>query len=206
MYPLFVCEGTNVRVEVPSMPGVFKLSVDEAVKETEAALKDGVRSILLFGVPDSKDDSGSAAWAPENPVQVAIRTLKEKLPQVILASDVCLCGYTSHGHCGVIVDDEIANDVTVEQLVRIAISHAEAGADIIAPSDMMDGRVKPSAKHWTTKGTTMSRSCPIQLNTVLPFMDLFEMLLIHHRALETDERIKWILQTQRKLLKKWLSI
>ena len=142
MYPLFVCEGTNVRVEVSSMPGVFKLSVDEAVKETEAALKDGVRSILLFGVPDSKDESGSAAWAPENPVQVAIRVLKEKLPQVILASDVCLCGYTLHGHCGVIVDDEIANDATVEQLVRIAISHAEAGADIVAPSDMMDGRVK----------------------------------------------------------------
>ena len=84
VYPLFVCEGTNVRVEVPSMPGVFKLSVDEVIKETEAALKDGVRSILLFGVPDKKDESGSAAWAPENPVQVAIRTLKEKLPQVIL--------------------------------------------------------------------------------------------------------------------------
>ena len=139
--PLFVCEGEGVRREVPSMPGVFQLSVDQAVKETAAAKSDGVRSVLLFGLPDQKDDIGSAAYDPEAPVQSAVRALKRELRDVLVMTDVCLCEYTDHGHCGIIVDDEIANDPTVEQLVRAAVSHAAAGADIVAPSDMMDGRV-----------------------------------------------------------------
>jgi porphobilinogen synthase len=139
--PLFVCEGEGVRREVGSMPGVFNLSVDEAVKEAAAAQADGVRGVILFGLPDQKDDVGSSAYDPEAPVQSAIRALKREVPELLVITDVCLCEYTDHGHCGILIDDEIANDPTVDQLVRAAVSHAAAGADIVAPSDMMDGRV-----------------------------------------------------------------
>jgi len=139
--PLFVCEGEGVRREVPSMPGVCNLSVDEAVKEAGAAQADGINSILLFGIPDDKDDIGSHAYDPEAPVQSAIRAIKQQLPDLLVITDVCLCEYTDHGHCGIVIDGEIVNDPTVDQLVRTAISHAAAGADIVAPSDMMDGRV-----------------------------------------------------------------
>jgi porphobilinogen synthase len=139
--PLFVCEGEGVRREVPSMPGVCNLSVDEAVKEAAAAQADGIRSVLLFGIPDAKDDIGSHAYDPEAPVQSAIRAIKRQHPDLLVITDVCLCEYTDHGHCGIVIDGEIVNDPTVDQLVRTAISHAAAGADIVAPSDMMDGRV-----------------------------------------------------------------
>ena len=139
--PLFVCEGEGVRREVGSMPGVFNLSVDEAVREATAARADGIRAVLLFGLPDQKDDIGSSAYDPEAPVQSAIRALKAAAPETLIITDVCLCEYTDHGHCGIVIDEEIANDQTVEQLVRTAVSHAAAGADIVAPSDMMDGRV-----------------------------------------------------------------
>jgi porphobilinogen synthase len=123
------------------MPGVFQLSVDEVVKEAAAAKADGVLGVLLFGLPDSKDATGSAAWDAEAPVQSAIRALKQELPELLVVTDVCLCEYTSHGHCGLLVDGEVVNDATVELLARSALSHAAAGADIVAPSDMMDGRV-----------------------------------------------------------------
>jgi porphobilinogen synthase len=139
--PLFVCEGEGVRREVTSMPGVFNLSVDEAVKETAAAHADGIRSVLLFGLPDHKDEVGSAAYDSDAPVQSAIRAIKREVPESLVITDVCLCEYTDHGHCGIIEDGEITNDPSVEQLVRAAVSHATAGADIVAPSDMMDGRV-----------------------------------------------------------------
>ncbi len=139
--PLFVCEGRGVRREVGSMPGVFNLSVDEAVREAEAARADGVRSVLLFGLPERKDDIGSAAYDADAPVQAAIRAIKREVRDLLVTTDVCLCEYTDHGHCGIVVDGEIANDPTVDQLVRAAVSHAAAGADIVAPSDMMDGRV-----------------------------------------------------------------
>jgi porphobilinogen synthase len=141
LYPLFVCEGQNVRREVPSMPGVFQLSVDEAVRETEAARGEGVPGVLLFGIPAHKDDIGSAAYDNDAPVQAAVRAIKRNAPDTVVVTDVCLCEYTSHGHCGILVDQEVANDPTVEQLARVAVSHAAAGADIVAPSDMMDGRV-----------------------------------------------------------------
>ena len=139
--PLFVCEGEGVRREISSMPGVFNLSVDETVKEVQAAHGEGVRSVILFGLPDHKDDIGSAAYDPEAPVQRAVRAIKRESPDTLVMTDVCLCEYTDHGHCGVIIDDEIANDPTVDQLARTAVSHAAAGADVVAPSDMMDGRV-----------------------------------------------------------------
>jgi porphobilinogen synthase len=141
LYPLFVCSGEHQRREVASMPGVFQLSVDEAVKEAAAAKAEGIRGVLLFGLPDSKDELGSAAADPEAPVQTAVRALKREIPQLLVVTDVCLCEYTSHGHCGVLMDEEVANDPTVELLARAALSHAASGADIVAPSDMMDGRV-----------------------------------------------------------------
>src|SRR5262249_11489445 len=122
--PLFVCEGEGVRHEVSSMPGVFNLSVDEAVKEAEAAMSDGVRSVLLVGLPDHKDDIGSLAYDPEAPVQTAVRAIKRAVPETLVMTDVCLCEYTDHGHCGIVIDDEIANDPTVDQLVRAAVSQA----------------------------------------------------------------------------------
>jgi porphobilinogen synthase len=139
--PLFVCEGEGVRREVVSMPGVFNLSVDETVREVESAQGEGIRGVLLFGLPGYKDAVGSAAYDSDAPVQSAVRALKRACPDLLVMTDVCLCEYTDHGHCGVLINGEIANDPTVEQLVRAAVSHAAAGADLVAPSDMMDGRV-----------------------------------------------------------------
>ena len=141
LYPLFVCAGEGQRRAVASMPGVYQLSVDEAVREATAAKAEGIPGVLLFGLPDEKDAIGSAAYDPEAPVQAAVRALKRAVPDLLVITDVCLCEYTSHGHCGIVVDDESTNDATVEQLARAALSHAAAGADIVAPSDMMDGRV-----------------------------------------------------------------
>jgi porphobilinogen synthase len=123
------------------MPGVFQLSVDEAVKEAAAAKADGVPAVILFGLPDQKDLVGSAAADPDAPVQSAVRALKREVRDLLVITDVCMCEYTSHGHCGIVEGDEIVNDVTVEHLAQAALSHAVAGADIVAPSDMMDGRV-----------------------------------------------------------------
>jgi porphobilinogen synthase len=139
--PLFVCEGRAVRREVSSMPGVHQLSVDEAVKEAAAAKADGVLGVLLFGLPDTKDATGSKAADPDAPVQNAVRAIKREVPDLVVVTDVCLCEYTSHGHCGILEGEEILNDVTVAHLADAALSHAVAGADFVAPSDMMDGRV-----------------------------------------------------------------
>jgi porphobilinogen synthase len=141
LYPLFVRSGDGQRREIASMPGVFQLSVDEVVREASAARAEGIPGVLLFGLPDQKDPAGSLAFDPEAPVQSAVRALKREVPGLLVVTDVCLCEYTSHGHCGILVEEEVANDVTVAQLVRTALSHAAAGADVVAPSDMMDGRV-----------------------------------------------------------------
>jgi len=141
VYPLFVCEGTGVRKAVSSMPGVFQLSVDEAVAEAQAARADGVGAVLLFGLPAAKDAEGSAAWDPQGPVPRAVRAMVAGIPDLTVITDVCLCEYTEHGHCGLLDGERILNDPTVERLVRSAIVHAEAGAHVVAPSDMMDGRV-----------------------------------------------------------------
>ena len=141
IYPLFVCEGEGVRREIPSMPGICQLSVDEAVGEAAAAKSEGVPAVMLFGLPDEKDATGSAAADPDGPVQTAIRALKRADSDLLVMTDVCLCEYTSHGHCGIVEGNEIVNDRTVMQLGQVALSHAVAGADVVAPSDMMDGRV-----------------------------------------------------------------
>jgi porphobilinogen synthase len=141
IYPLFVCDGVGVRRPVSSMPGVFNLSVDEAVKEAAAAKAEGVPAVMLFGLPAEKDAVGSLAADPDAPVQTAIRALKREVPGLLVMTDVCLCEYTSHGHCGIVEGDEILNDITVHHLAQAALSHAVAGADFVAPSDMMDGRI-----------------------------------------------------------------
>jgi porphobilinogen synthase len=141
IYPLFVTEGEGVRREISSMPGICQLSVDEAVREAAAARAEGVPGVILFGLPAAKDEVGSLAADPEAPVQTAVRALKREVPDLLVMTDVCLCEYTSHGHCGIVEDDEILNDATVAHLAQAALSHAAAGADIVAPSDMMDGRV-----------------------------------------------------------------
>jgi porphobilinogen synthase len=141
VYPLFVCEGEGVRREITSMPGCFNLSIDELVKEVEAARGAGVRSVILFGVPDDKDATGGQAYAEDGIVQRAIRALKREAGDMVVIADNCLCEYTDHGHCGVIEGGEVLNDPTLDLLARTAVSQAEAGADIIAPSNMMDGFV-----------------------------------------------------------------
>lgn len=147
IYPLFICPGEGVRNEIASMPGVFNLSVDEALKEAEAASSLGIGGLLLFGLPGSKDDQGSGAWADDGIVQCALHEFRKSaaLKNLLLIADVCLCEYTSHGHCGVVKKNgesyEIENDASVRLIARTALSLAKAGADIVAPSDMMDGRV-----------------------------------------------------------------
>ncbi|MGH9833827.1 MAG: porphobilinogen synthase [Blastocatellia bacterium] len=141
IYPLFVCPGEGVRREVRSMPGVFNLSIDELVKECEDARRIGVSSIIVFGLPESKDEQGSGAFAEDGITQRAIRAVKREVKDMVVLADTCLCEYTSHGHCGVIEDGDVANDPTLEILAKTAVSQAESGADIIAPSGMMDGMV-----------------------------------------------------------------
>jgi len=139
--PLFVCPGEGIRREISSMPGNYQLSVDELVKECAEAHALGIGGILLFGLPETKDEIASGAYADDGIVQRAIRALKREAPRLLLISDVCNCEYTSHGHCGKVVDGEVDNDATLDWLACAAVSHARAGADIVAPSDMMDGRV-----------------------------------------------------------------
>ena len=139
--PLFACPGTGVRREIPSMPGVFNLSLDEIEREATAAYELGVRGILLFGLPETKDEMASGAYAESGIVQQAVRALRRAVPEMVIIADTCLCEYTSHGHCGVVRRGEVLNDESLELLARTATSQAEAGADIVAPSAMMDGQV-----------------------------------------------------------------
>src|SRR6185436_7640986 len=141
VYPLFVQHGRGVREPIASMPGQARLSVDELVKECKDAAGMGIPAVLLFGLPADKDPQGSEAYADDGIVQQAVRAVKETVPDLLVITDVCLCEYTSHGHCGVVEDGTVKNDPTLDLLARTAVSHAEAGSDLIAPSDMMDGRV-----------------------------------------------------------------
>ncbi len=142
VYPLFVVHGTGVKQEIPSMPGQFRLSPDMLPEEARELRSLGIGAVLLFGIPARKDEEGGEAYDPQGIVQRAIRALKSADPELVVITDVCLCEYTSHGHCGIVVGGEVDNDRTLPLLARMAVSHAAAGADMVAPSDMMDGRVK----------------------------------------------------------------
>ncbi len=141
IYPLFVTHGKGVKKEISSMPGNFQQSVDNIVKDAKETFALGVPAVLLFGIPDTKDSRGSEAYADDGIVQQAVRAIKDAVPELLVVTDVCLCEYTDHGHCGIVENGEILNDPTVELLCKEALSHARSGADIVAPSDMMDGRV-----------------------------------------------------------------
>lgn len=152
IYPVFVQEGRNIREPVPSMPGVFRYSIDR-LDEILARIKSlGIPAILLFGIPGHKDERGSGAYDPEGITQRAIRFIKEKMPSLLVIADICLCEYTSHGHCGLVEDGQVLNDETLPLLARAAVTNADAGADIIAPSDMMDGRVAAIRKALDEEG------------------------------------------------------
>jgi porphobilinogen synthase len=141
IYPLFVVPGENVKKEVKSMPGVYQLSIDNLVKECKEVASLGIPAVILFGIPKHKDEIGSEAYDPEGIIQRAVRAVKSEVKNLLVITDVCMCEYTSHGHCGLLKGEEILNDETVELLAKESLTHAQAGADIIAPSDMMDGRV-----------------------------------------------------------------
>ena len=141
VYPMFVVEGSGVKEEIPSMPGQYRFSIDEILQELESCVIVGIKSILLFGIPDSKDDMATSAYDDDGIVQRAVRAIKAKFPELYVITDVCLCEYMSHGHCGIIKNGDVDNDSTLELLAKTALSHALAGADMVAPSDMMDGRV-----------------------------------------------------------------
>jgi len=150
--PLFACPGEGVRREISSMPGNFQLSIDELVKECRAAFGLGIGGVILFGIPAVKDEQASGAYADDGIVQQAVRAVKREIPKLLLMTDVCNCEYTSHGHCGRVVNGEVQNDPTLEWLAKAAVSHARAGADIVAPSDMMDGRVAAIRKGLDAAG------------------------------------------------------
>jgi porphobilinogen synthase len=156
IYPLFICPGEGVRREISSMPGVFNLSIDEAIKEVEEAARLGLGGLLLFGLPATKDEEASGAWADDGIVQQAIRAFKLAAKKLVLIADVCLCEYTSHGHCGIVSrsgdDYEVENDSSLDLIARTAVSLASAGADVVAPSDMMDGRVGAIRDHLDEAG------------------------------------------------------
>ena len=142
VYPLFVIPGTKVKHEIPSLPGNYHFSPDMAVAAAREAYDLGIPAVLVFGLPEYKDEEGSSAWDANSPVQAAVRAIKAAMPDLVVITDVCLCQYTNHGHCGVLKGETVENDATLPLLAKVAVSHAAAGADMIAPSDMMDGRVK----------------------------------------------------------------
>lgn len=152
IYPLFAVPGNGIKKEVKSMPGVFQMSIDVLVQECKEVETLGIPSVILFGIPEHKDEIGSGAYDSNGIIQKAVRAIKKETKKLVVITDVCLCEYTSHGHCGVLEGERILNDETVEVLVKEAISHAEAGADIIAPSDMMDGRISAIRKALDAKG------------------------------------------------------
>lgn len=178
IYPLFVVPGKNVKNPVKSMPGVFQLSVDKLVEECKEVRDLGIPAVILFGIPEHKDEQGSEAYAKDGIVQKAIRAIKKEVTDLLVITDVCLCEYTSHGHCGILAGEEILNDETIAVLAKEAVSHVEAGADMVAPSDMMDGRVFAIRKALDYKGYTkipiMSYAAKYSSGFYGPFRDAAE--------------------------------
>ena len=178
IYPLFVVPGKNVKTPVKSMPGVFQLSVDKLVEECKEVRDLGIPAVILFGIPEHKDEKGSEAYAPDGIIQRAIRAIKQEVNDLLIITDVCLCEYTSHGHCGLLDGEEILNDETIALLAKEAVSHVEAGADMVAPSDMMDGRVFAIRKALDYKGFTkipiMSYAAKYSSGYYGPFRDAAE--------------------------------
>jgi porphobilinogen synthase len=142
IYPMFVVTGKRIKKEISSMPGIYQLSIENAVKECAVVKSLGIPAVILFGIPEHKDEVGSGAYDENGIIQQAVRAIKKEVPELFVITDVCLCEYTSHGHCGIVRGNDIVNDESIELLAREALTHAQAGADMVAPSDMFDGRVK----------------------------------------------------------------
>ena len=178
IYPLFVTYGKGVKKTIPSMPGCFQESVDEVVKTAKQTQALGIPAIILFGIPEHKDEVGSSAFDPHGVVQEAIKAIKDAVPELLIITDVCMCEYTSHGHCGVVKDGEVLNDPTLELLQKEAVSHVKAGADMVAPSDMMDGRVKAIREALDSEGYShipiMSYAAKYASSFYGPFRDAAE--------------------------------
>ena len=179
IYPIFVIEGENIKNPIPSMPGVFQYSVDRMDEMLAEVAASGISGVLIFGIPKEKDAVGSQAYAPDGITQRAIRHIKKKYPSLLVVADVCLCEYTSHGHCGLVEGEHILNDETLPLLAKMSVTLAQAGADIIAPSDMMDGRVA-AIRH------------------ALDEAGLLHIPIIPHRSLGTDAPIRWMSAIKRK--------
>ncbi len=175
VYPLFAVPGEGIKKEINTLPEVYHFSPDQLIFEIEELRKLGLKAVILFGVPDEKDEKGTRAWAEDGIVQKSIKKIKNEFPELLIISDVCLCGYTSHGHCGVIKNKKIDNDLTLDLLSKTALSHAEAGVDIVAPSDMMDGRVAAIRETLDKNGfedtAIMSYSVKYKSNFYGPFRD-----------------------------------
>ena len=194
--PMFVCPGRDVKKAVASMPGVAQMSVDNVVREARETWAAGVPAVILFGIPERKDAHGSEAWNDEGEVQRAIREIKEHVPGLAVITDVCMCEYTDHGHCGVVTGNDVDNDATLELLAREALSHARAGADIVAPSDMMDGRVgaiRTALDEQRLQRT--SRSWPTRRSSPRPFTDRFARPPSRRRSSATAAHTRWIRPT-----------
>ena len=197
VYPVFIKEGTDEKIPVDSMPGIYQYTIDRFPEELDRIQKAGVPAILIFGIPEHKDECGSQAYAEDGITQRAIRQIKEWAPDLLVIADVCLCEYTSHGHCGLVHEGKILNDETLPLLAKMAVSLAKAGADMIAPSDMMDGHIKVLRESLDENGFTDTIWDTVQ-NLLPDIIRRFAMRRIRHRHLATAVRIRWIRQTEER--------
>jgi porphobilinogen synthase len=200
VYPIFVAAGEDVRNPVASMPGIFQLSINHAVAEAQRAHGLGIQAVLLFGIPDQKDEAATWAYDSEGVVQLATRAIKEAEPELLVVTDVCLCEYTSHGHCGVVEKEtgEVLNDVSLELLARTASSQAEAGADIVAPSDMMDGRVAAIRSELDNEGFENTPIMAYAAKYASAFYGPFAKPPTAHRSSATAAATRWTRPTPAK--------
>ena len=203
IYPLFAVHGTGVAREVASMPGVFQYSVDRLVKEAAEVAALGIPAVILFGIPRVKDAAGSEAWDDDGIIPRAVRALKDQVPDLAVITDVCLCEYTDHGHCGLVKDGVVQNDPTVERLVAEALAHARAGADIVAPSDMMDGGWGRSGGRSTPRGLPTRRSWPTRPSTPRDFTGPSATRRNRRPNSATGAGIKWIRPTPTRPSARW---
>ena len=178
IYPYFVIAGENIKKPISSMPGCFQLSIGALLGEVREAVELGIPAILLFGIPSHKDSAATGAYDPEGVVQLAVRAIKDEFPDLVVITDVCLCEYMDHGHCGVVQDGEIVNDVTLELLARMAVTHAESGADLVAPSDMMDGRVAAIRNALDDEGLFDTVIMPVGARFASVFPDPFRRAVV----------------------------
>ena len=205
IYPLFVIAGENVRNPISSMPGCYQLSIGNLLTEVREVVQLGIRAVLLFGLPAHKDPAATGADDPEGVVQLAVRAVKEEFPILVVITDVCLCEYTDHGHCGVIQEGEVLNDVTLELLAKMAVTHAESGADMVAPSDMMDGRVAAIRNALDDEGLTDTIIMAYSSKFASAFYGPFREAAESTPAL-TASPITWIRQTGKRPCRSLLDI